>query len=109
LNKIFQIKDLDYLRYFISFEVARSKKGIMMIQRKYILELLTDARLLACKPAVTLMDNLVKLSSTRNMSFIDVHAYRRLIERLMYLTKEYLLQAGSHQYLFPRLRRFQKI
>jgi len=32
------------------------------------------------------MDNLVKLSSTGSVSFTDVHAYRRLIGRLMYLT-----------------------
>jgi len=53
---------------------------------KYALELLTDAGLLACKPAVTPMDNLIKLSSTRSVPFTDVHAYRRLIGRLMYLT-----------------------
>ena len=56
-----------------------------MNQRKYALELLTDASLLACKPA-TALDNLVKLSSTGSVSFIDVHAYKRLIGRLMYLT-----------------------
>jgi len=77
LNKTFKIKDLDDLRYFLGFEVARSKKEIMMNKRKYVLELLTG--LLACKPAVTPMDNLVKLSSTRSVSFTDVHAYRRLI------------------------------
>jgi len=57
-----------------------------MNQRKCALELLTDACLLACKPTITPMDNLVKLSSTRSVSFTDVHAYRRLIGRLMYLT-----------------------
>ena len=85
MNKAFKIKDLGDLRYFLGFEIARSKKGIMMNQRKYALELLTDASLLACKPA-TALDNLVKLSSTGSVSFIDVHAYKRLIGRLMYLT-----------------------
>ena len=58
----------------------------MMNQRKYALELLIDAGLLACKHAVTPMDNLIKLSSTGSVSLTDVHAYRRLIGRLMYLT-----------------------
>ena len=86
MNETFKIKDLADLRYFFSFEVARSKKGIMINQKKYALELLTDAGLLACKPAVTPMDNLVKLSSTGSVSFTNVHAYRRLIGRLMYFT-----------------------
>jgi len=57
-----------------------------MNQRKYVLELLKVTGLLAYKPAVTLMDNLVKLSSTGSVSFTNVYAYRRLIGRLMYLT-----------------------
>ena len=34
LNKTFNIKDLGDLRYFLGLEVARSKKGILMNQRK---------------------------------------------------------------------------
>jgi len=37
LNKTFKIKNLGDLRYFLGFEVARSKKGLMMNQRKYAL------------------------------------------------------------------------
>jgi len=61
-----------------------------MNQRKYALKLLADATLLGCRPSVTPVDNLVKLSSTESMSFTDVHAYRRLIGRLMYLTNIHL-------------------
>jgi len=86
LNKTFKIKDLGDLRYFLGFEVVRGKKGIMKNQRKHALELLTDAGLLAYKPTVTLMDNIVELSFTISVHFTNVHAYRRLIGRLMYLT-----------------------
>jgi len=86
LNKKFKIKDLGDLRYFLGFEVARSKKGIIMNKRNYALKLLTNVGLLACKPVVTPMDNLVKLSSIGSVPFTNVHAYKRLIGRLMYLT-----------------------
>lgn len=38
----FEIKDLRSLRYFLRMEVARSKKGIVVSQRKYILDLLKE-------------------------------------------------------------------
>jgi len=57
-----------------------------MNQRKYALEFLKDAGLLACKPANTPIDNLVKLSFTGRVSFTYVHAYRKMIGRIIYLT-----------------------
>ena len=86
MNRTFKIKDLGNLRYFLGLEIARSKKGIMMNQRKYAPELLTDASLLPCKPAPTPIENHTKLSSIGSVTITDVQAYRKLIGRLMYLT-----------------------
>ena len=40
LDLEFEIKDLGSLRYFLIMEVARSKRGLVVSQRKYILDLL---------------------------------------------------------------------
>ena len=56
LAKEFEIKDLGNLRYFLGNEVARSKRGIYVTQRKYILDLLIETRMLGCKPTGTPID-----------------------------------------------------
>ncbi|KAM6551619.1 hypothetical protein CsatB_001427 [Cannabis sativa] len=42
LSKEFEIKDLRYLRYFLGMEIARSRHGIFVSQRKYVLDLLKE-------------------------------------------------------------------
>ena len=49
----FEMKDLENLKYFLGIEVLRSKTGIFIKQRKYILELLAEVGMIDCKPAET--------------------------------------------------------
>ncbi|RVW84320.1 Copia protein [Vitis vinifera] len=42
LSEEFEVKDLGNLKYFLGMEVARSRKGIVVSQRKYILDLLKE-------------------------------------------------------------------
>ncbi|KAL4034485.1 hypothetical protein IC575_003132 [Cucumis melo] len=46
----FEIKDLGNLKYFLGMEIARSKEGISMSQRKYTLDLLAEKGMLGCHP-----------------------------------------------------------
>lgn len=46
----FEMKNLGGLKYFLGIEVARSKQGIFLCQRKYILDLLTEVGMLECRP-----------------------------------------------------------
>ena len=48
----FEMKDLGKLKYFLGIEVLRSKTGIFINQRKYILNLLLEAGMIDCKPDI---------------------------------------------------------
>ena len=41
LRKEFEVKDLGQLKYFLGIEIARSSRGIVLSQRKYVLDLLS--------------------------------------------------------------------
>ena len=49
LHSQFHTKDLGILRYFLGIEVMRSKHGIFLSQRKYVLDLLFETRKLGVK------------------------------------------------------------
>ncbi|GJX83873.1 ribonuclease H-like domain-containing protein [Tanacetum coccineum] len=53
LKSKFMIKDLDKLKYFLRIEVVDTDKGICLNQIKYVLDLLSEYGMLACKPAKT--------------------------------------------------------
>ena len=87
LDAKFKIKDLGTLRYFLGMEVAKSKDGILLYQRKYTLDLLQDTSMLASKPAATPMDHSLKLSKDSGSAIVDSTSYRRLVGRLLYLSQ----------------------
>ena len=55
LGKEFEVIDLGNLKYFLGMEVARSKKGIYVSQRKCIVDLLEETGMLGCSPEPTLI------------------------------------------------------
>ena len=53
LKNNFKIKDLRDLRYFLGIEFARNSEGILMHQRKYAMELISDSEMSGSKPCAT--------------------------------------------------------
>jgi hypothetical protein len=80
----FEIKDLGSLRHFLGMEVARSKKGLVLTQRNYTLDLLKETGLEGARPANTPMECNLKLGSAKGDP-VDMGSYQRLIGKLIYL------------------------
>nr|KYP50832.1 Retrovirus-related Pol polyprotein from transposon TNT 1-94 [Cajanus cajan] len=53
LSGKFEMKDFGPLKYFLGIEVSRSKTGLFLSQRKYILDLLRETGMEGCYPATT--------------------------------------------------------
>ncbi|KAD0786919.1 hypothetical protein E3N88_43719 [Mikania micrantha] len=85
LHDQFTIKDLGSLKYFLGIEVARTKEGIVLSQRKYTLDILRDMGLEGCRPSTFPMEQGLKLDKCENEQRVDAAQYRRLVGRLLYL------------------------
>ena len=67
-------------------EFARSKEGIFVNQRKYVLHLLGETRQPGCKPTETPIEPNIKLLSSKDDEVKDKEQYQRLVRRLIYLS-----------------------
>ncbi|CAL5338710.1 unnamed protein product [Camellia sinensis] len=80
----FEVKDLGQMRYFLGMEVARSKKGISVSQRKYTLDLLTETGMLGCKPSDTPVEAGKRTADVGKP--VDREKYQKLVGKLIYLS-----------------------
>ncbi|XP_004309959.1 PREDICTED: uncharacterized mitochondrial protein AtMg00810-like [Fragaria vesca subsp. vesca] len=65
--------------------MAASQKGLFLNQRKYVLDLLEEAKVIECKPARTLLDSKLQFD-TKGESLESLSYYQRLVGKLIYLT-----------------------
>nr|KYP72424.1 hypothetical protein KK1_005012 [Cajanus cajan] len=96
----FEMKDLGKLKYFLGIEVAYSKKGIFIFQRKYVLDLLKETGKLGCR--------------TSTVPIEEKAQYQRLVGKLIYLSHTrpdiaYAVSVVSQFMHDPRVRHMQAI
>ncbi|KAL4354973.1 hypothetical protein GQ457_06G008980 [Hibiscus cannabinus] len=82
----FETKDLGSLRYFLGMKVARSNEGIVINQRKYILDMISEIGMLGCKPTDTPMDVGLKFEKNGTSTPVNKESYQRLVGKLIYLS-----------------------
>ena len=72
------------LKYYLGVEVIRSKRGIFLSQRKYVMDLLSETGKLTAKPCESLVAQSLHLTREVEL-FEDLERYRRLVGKLNYL------------------------
>ena len=73
------------LKYFLGVKVMRSKQSILLSQRTYVLDMLSEIGKLGIKPCSTPMAPNVQLTKEGEL-FVDSERYKRLVGKLNYLT-----------------------
>ena len=73
------------MKYFLGMKVAHSKKGIVVSQRKYILNLLKETEMSGCKPIDTHVEYNLKLGEGEK-ALVDAQRYQNLVGKLIYLS-----------------------
>lgn len=79
------MKDLGKAKYFLGIEIARNSEGMYLSQRKYALDIISEAGLLGSKPAATPLEQNHTLGLSTSDFLPNPELYRRLVGRLIYL------------------------
>uniref|UniRef100_A0A2N9J617 Integrase catalytic domain-containing protein n=1 Tax=Fagus sylvatica TaxID=28930 RepID=A0A2N9J617_FAGSY len=86
LRKVFDIKDLGPLHYFLGLQVSRTTNTLHVTQTKYASDLLVKHQMVDSKPAKTPSSPNTRLSLHEGDLLSDPHGYRSLVGALHYLT-----------------------
>nr|GEV83000.1 hypothetical protein [Tanacetum cinerariifolium] len=86
LGSAFALKDLGPLNYFLGIEIVPHVSGILLSQKKYILELLQSAGLSNCNPVSSPMVTSSSLSLDDSTAFSNHVKYRQVVGSLQHVT-----------------------
>ncbi|KAK3133143.1 hypothetical protein QOZ80_6AG0532910 [Eleusine coracana subsp. coracana] len=85
MKATFQMSDLGPLSFYLGIEVHQDDSGITLRQTAYAKRIVELAGLTDCNPALTPMEEKLKLSRHSTAKEVDATQYRRLVGSLRYL------------------------
>jgi hypothetical protein len=100
-----QMSDLGSLSFYLGIEVHQDDSGITLRQTAYAKHVIELAGLTDCNPALTLMEERLKLSRDSTTEEVDTMQYRCLVGSLRYLTHTRLDLALSVGYVSRFMQR----
>jgi len=86
LDKIFKIKDLGSVHYFLKIEVIHAAEGLLLTRRKFAKELLQEFGYTSLSPVSSPLDLSHKITAEDGDLLADPSLYRREIGKLNFLT-----------------------
>ena len=108
------MKDLGKLKYFLGIEVAYSRQGTFISQRKHILDLLKEASKLDCKTTRAPIEQNHWIGNDEESPEVEKTQYQRLVGKLIYLSHTrpdiaYAVSMVSQFIHDPRERHFHMV
>lgn len=101
------MKDLGHLRHFLGVEAAKIALGIVVSQRKYVLDLLRETSRIGCRPADTLREpnnklrcdegNKVDQGQYLKRRQAEGYYFRRKRQREVYMDEDWIDLQGQPQ------------
>jgi hypothetical protein len=85
MKATFQMSDMWPLSFYLRIEVHQNDSGITLWQTAYVKRVVELAGLTDCNPALTPMEERLKLSRDSMMEEVDAMQYRCLVGSLRYL------------------------
>jgi hypothetical protein len=105
MNVTFQMSDMGLLSFYLGIEVHQGDSGITLRQTTYAKRVVELVRLTDCIPALTSMEERLKLSRDSTTEAVDATQYQRLVGRLRYLVHTRLDLAFSVGYVSRFMQR----
>lgn len=85
LMKEFEMTGIGLMTYFLGIELHKSKRKLLMQQRRYALKILKKLEMEHCNDAITPAEPRLQLFKNEDEQDVDPTQYRRLIKSLRYL------------------------